>query len=266
MLSPNVVWSSSAGANEAPVRVNLVDLNGNYPVGTPSATDPSGEAPPSRGALVGYTMSYEHDFSGTTLPPGWDVFEGTPGGDPGGYLSSSHVQVADGVLEIDTYQDPALDNEWVTGGLCQCGVARTYGAYFVRSRDVGTGPSSVELLWPKSNQWPPEIDFNENGGSPVLTTMSVHYGATNHIVVGKVNIDMESWHTWGVIWTPGYILYTVDGRIWSSFKVPSEIPNMPMTLDFEQIQHCDKGRDCPFAPASMQINWVVEYQPNPTRG
>ena len=29
--------------------------------------------------------------------------------------------------------------------------------------------------------------------------MSVHYGAKNHIVVGKVRINMERWHTWGVI-------------------------------------------------------------------
>jgi hypothetical protein len=264
ILLPNAVWSGDASPSNAPIQVNLIDLNGHYPVGTPNATDPSGEAPPSRHALVGYTMSYEHDFSGGTLPRGWDVFSGTPGGDPGGHFSPSHVEVADGVLQVDTYQDPTLGNEWVTGGLCQCGVARKYGAYFVRSRNVGSGPSSVELLWPKTNQWPPEIDFNENGGSPVLTTMSVHYGTKNHIVVGKVRINMERWHTWGVIWTPHYILYTVDGRIWASFKAPEEIPNVPMTLDFEEIQHCDEQRDCPSAAASMQINWVAEYQPNPT--
>jgi beta-glucanase (GH16 family) len=168
------------------------------------------------------------------------------------------------MLELNTFRDAAWHNRWVTGGLCQCGVAQRYGAYFVRSRITGPGPNEAELLWPAGKEWPPEIDFNETGGSVTSTTTSVHYGSANHIVRSEININMTQWHTWGVIWTPRYIVYTVDGNIWGTFKVPSEISRVPMTLDFEQRQICEEKRQCPTAPQSMQIDWVAEYAPTPT--
>ncbi len=230
-----------------------------YPVGIVDASEPSGMAPPSSDALPGYTESYVNDFEGSSVPPGWLVFTGIPGGDPGGHFGVSHVVVSGGMLVLNAFRDPAWHNRWVTGGLCQCGVAQEYGAYFVRSRITGPGPTEVELLWPASNAWPPEIDFNETGGSDVSTSSSVHFGAANHVVRSEVAINMTQWHTWGVIWTPQAIIYTVDGRIWGQFNGPKGIPTIPMVLDFEQRQECEEHRQCPTAPESMQIDWVAEY-------
>jgi hypothetical protein len=237
----------------------LVNLNGHYPKGVPDPTEPSGEAPPGPNALVGYRQSYVTDFNGTSAPPGWDVFTGIPGGDPGGHFIFSHTIFANGILELLTSRDPAFHNRWVTGGICQCGVSRIYGAYFVRSRLSGPGPNEAELLWPKSNKWPPEIDFNETGGSDISTTTSLHFGAANTIVRSVIHIDMTQWHTWGVIWTPTLVLYTVDGRVWGRFTTRADIPRVPMNLDFEQRALCSLGRQCPTAPEQMDIDWVSEY-------
>jgi len=147
----------------------------------------------------------------------------------------------------------------VTGGICQCSVSHEYAAYFVRSRVTGAGPTEVELLWPTANTWPPEIDFNETGGSITSTTNSAHYGSTNHIVGSRVKIDMTQWHTWGVIWTANEIIYTVDGRVWGEVTGASNISSVPMTLDLEQRQECMEHRQCPTAPESMQVDWVAEY-------
>lgn len=257
--SLSVQWPVAADAQNSPARVSPLNVNGSYPTGIPDSAEPSGRAPPSPHALVGYARSYQNDFTGTAVPPGWNVFTGIPGGDPGGQFASSHVAVSNGVLQLNTYRDPAWQNRWITGGICQCGVARRYGAYFVRSRITGAGPTEVELLWPASNAWPPEIDFNETGGTDVSTTSSVHFGTVNTVVRSKVVIDMTLWHTWGVIWTPTNIIYTVDGRIWGQFRVAADISNVPMTLDFEQRQECEEHRQCPTAPESMQIDWVAEY-------
>jgi len=258
----SIQWSA-AGAASTPSSVTLVNLNGQFPVGTPDATEPSGQAPPSATALVGYTLSYENDFVGTSVPAGWDIFTGIPGSDPGGHFGISHVVVNDGLLELNTYRDRAWHNRWVTGGICQCGLPIRYGAIFVRSRINRPGPNEAELLWPAGKVWPPEIDFNETGGSATSTTTSVHFGKANHIVRSAVNINMRQWHTWGVIWTPTSITYTVDGTIWGTFEVPSEISHAPMTLDFEQRQICEEHRQCPSAPTSMQIDWVAEYTASP---
>lgn len=244
---------------QKPEPTTLVNLNGRYPVGTPDASEPSGEAPPNSKALVGYRLSYVADFSGTTVPKGWDVFTGIPGGDPGGHFGISHVVVDDGTLQLLTYRDPNYHDGWVTGGLCQCSVAHIYGAYFVRSRVTGKGPNEVELLWPVTNQWPPEIDFNETGGSIVSSSSSLHYGTSNIVVRHHVNINMTQWHTWGVIWMPNEVIYTVDGRIWGVDQGSATIPKVPMTLDLEQRTICSENRQCPSSPVTMYVDWVAEY-------
>ena len=215
-------------------------------------------ASPSANALAGYSQSYVTDFTGSSLPSQWDVFSGTPGGDPGAQWASSHVVVSGGVLQLNTAQDPAYNNEWVAGGLCQCGLSKTYGAYFVRSRVTGAGPTQVQLLWPTVG-WPPEIDFNETGGNTNATQATVHFGASNSQQHNSVSTDMTQWHTWGVIWSASSITYTLDGRVWGTVTDPSEIPNQPMTLDLDQQTWCASGFACPTAPQSELIDWVAEY-------
>jgi len=219
-------------------------------------------APPSANALTGFTQSYVNDFSGSSLPAGWDVYTGSPGSDPGAQWGSAHVVVSNGLLSLNAWQDPGYNNSWVTGGLCQCGLARTYGAYFVRSRLTGTGPTGVMLLWPTAPVWPPEIDFNETNGQTSGTSATVHFGSTNKQDQRKLSIDMTQWHTWGVIWTPASITYTVDGKVWGTVTNTSEIPNQPMTLDLQQQTWCGSGWACPSSPQSMSVDWVAEYSMN----
>jgi Glycosyl hydrolases family 16 len=235
-----------------------------YPTGTADSSEVSGVAPPKANALTGYERSYVNDFAGRKLPPGWDVYTGVPGGDPGAQWGRKHVVVSGGLLRLNTWKDPAYHDEWVSGGLCQCGHAQTYGAYFVRSRVTGSGPTGVELLWPAGPGWPPEIDFNETGGGTNRSTATLHFGSTNQIDQRTMSINMKQWHTWGVIWSPGSITYTVDGHVWGTVTVPSEIPDEPMTLDLQQQASCTPGPAyvCPRSPQSMEIDWVAEYAPH----
>jgi beta-glucanase (GH16 family) len=241
---------------------SVAALGAAYPTGTVDRSEPSGKAPPGADALARYSLSYVNDFTGTSLPAGWDAYNGTPGSDPGAQFASSHVVVSTGLLALNTRKDPAYGNQWVTGGLCQCGRSQTYGAYFVRSRLSGTGPTGVELLWPVANVWPPEIDFNETGGTTTSTSATVHFGAANHMDQRTLSIDMTKWHTWGVIWTPTSITYTVDGKVWGTLSVASEVPKQAMTLDLQQQTWCGSGWACPTTPQSMQVDWVAEYTPS----
>jgi Glycosyl hydrolases family 16 len=242
-----------------PATTTTLPATDGFPVGVTDSTEPSGMAPPDPGALAGYTQSYVTDFAGSSLPSGWEVFTGNPGGDPGAQWGASHVTVSDGTLDLNTWKDPAYGNEWVTGGLCQCGVAQTYGAYFVRSRVTGAGPSQVELLWPTGNRWPPEIDFDESSGTTNETTATLHFSSANKQDQRSLNVDLTQWHTWGVIWTPDAVTYTVDGRVWGSVHVASEISAVPMTLDLTQQTWCSSFWACPNAPQSMLVDWVAEY-------
>jgi hypothetical protein len=232
-----------------------------YPVGIPDKAEASGAAPPTARALNGYTLTYSTNFPGHEVPAGWIVYHGVPTSDPGAQFGSNHVVVSGGMLRLNTWRDPEYQNRWVTGGLCQCGKPQLYGAFFVRSRITGGGASAVQLLWPQSNEWPPELDFNETAGEINSTTATVHFGPTNQVAQSVLSINMLKWHTWGVIWSPTLITYTVDGQVWATMSnVSAQIPNIPMHLALQQQTWCSEDRLCPSTPVSMLVNWVVEYQ------
>jgi beta-glucanase (GH16 family) len=237
--------------------------NTSYPIGTPDSSDQTGYAPPSATALSGYHQTYVTTFTGTSLPPDWQLYEGVPQGDASGQFDRAHVTVSGGLLRINTYQDPNFNNEWVTGGTSLSGIAgQTYGAYFVRSRLTGPGPTGVELLWPDAPVWPPEIDFNETYGSTTATSATVHYTSANSQIPKSLNIDMTQWHTFGVIWTANSITYTVDGNVWGTVTQQSAIPNIPMHISLQSQTWCSSGWACPTAPQSMLVDWVAEYTAN----
>ncbi len=232
-----------------------------FPIGIADPHEPSGMAPPSFGALArqGYQGSYINDFLGSSLPKGWLTFDGVPGGDVGGQFSSSHVSVGGGLLQLATWPDPRYNGSWVTGGLCQCGLPHTYGAFFVRSRVTGPGPTIVELLWPIGDSWPPEIDFNETGGGVTSMAATVHFRPGQQQRQLKVAVNETQWHTYGVVWTPSSVSYLLDGRVWGEITQPNEISQVPMSLNIQQQTWCLSAFACPSAPQSALVDWVAEY-------
>ena len=153
-----------------------------------------------------------------------------------------------------------------SAGICHCGLPRRYGAFFVHSRVTGSGPDEINLLWPVAHVWPPEIDFNESVAQSRSTTWSVHYGRTDTVVHGAKNVNLLRWHTWGVVWTPSYIRFLVDGHPWGAVTTRSRIPHQPMTLDIQNQTFCGRGTECPRAPVTMLVDWVAEYAMKPARG
>jgi outer membrane protein OmpA-like peptidoglycan-associated protein len=229
-----------------------------FSVGEPDSTEPSGEAPPTTSVIPGYRLRDVTDFDSGTLPANWFVFSGTASGDSGSQWATSHVTVSNDMLQLNTFQDPSFNNDWVSGGICQCNRSYTYGAFFVRSRMTGPGPTQVEMLWPVRG-WPPEIDFNETYGGSSGSQATLHYTSANISLHRNISIDMTKWHTWGIIWTPVSIQYTVDGRVWGSINDPAIIPHQPMSLHFQQQTWCASNYACPTSPQSTQINWVASY-------
>lgn len=236
-----------------------------YPAtaGIPDRHEPSGFAPPGPAALPGYHRVYVTDFNSRVLGAVWQVFTGKPGGVPPsiGQFAASHVIVGGGLLRLVTTHDPAFPGiAWTGGGLCQCGKPLLYGAFFVRSRITGPGPNEVELLWPQSNRWPPEVDFNETGDRDNSTSWTQHYGADNNRIQGIYRVDMTQWHTWGVIWSPTSLTFTVDGHVWGHVGASDGIPSQAMTLDLEQRPACLGPTDCVSAAETMDVDWIAEYQ------
>ena len=209
-------------------------------------------------------------FRGRTLNRRiWTPYSGRPGGDPGGWWAPSHVVVRDGTLNLETYRDPRDGGRWTSGGVSSArGLKQRYGTYLVRFRmDAGRGVAGVLLLWPKAPHWPPEIDFAETGGERAdraEMSATLHYGPGDQTIARTVRGDFTKWHVMGVRWTPGQLVYTLDGHPWSTVR-SAHVPAEPMELDLQaQAGTCGVAyAPCPDAstPAhvDLQVDWVVAY-------
>jgi beta-glucanase (GH16 family) len=238
-----------------------------------AASGPSGVPIPT-GNPRGWREVFSDDFTGSGLGWQWTAYWGQPGGDPGGFFDPTHVTVSGSQLVISAYHDPvdepwdAGPNTYVTGGVSSSpSFAQTYGKYLVRFRiDRGQGIALAILLWPQSNSWPPEIDFAEDNGANRQTDYAtLHYGSNNTQVQKSVAVNLTRWHTLGVEWTGGRLVYTLDGRNWATVT-NANVPSIPMVLDIQTqgwACHTSTWEQCPDAgtPArvNLDVDWVVAY-------
>jgi hypothetical protein len=234
----------------------------------PLPGSPSG-VPMPVGDLPGWKQVFTDDFPGTAVDERkWGPYHGQPAGDPGGWWEPSHVEAGGGVARLRSYRD---GGRWVSGGMSSArALSQRYGRYDVRFRmDAGYGIGSTILLWPTADHWPPEIDFAESGGRDdvrALMSATLHYGDDDRIVQRQVTGDFTRWHTMGVEWTPGRLVYTLDGAPWATVVHPG-VPDEPMELDV-QTQAGSEGDVWTPAPdagtppeVDMEIDWVVAYAP-----
>ncbi|MCZ2803709.1 glycoside hydrolase family 16 protein [Modestobacter sp. VKM Ac-2983] len=230
------------------------------PVATaPAATTGGGTAAP-KGDLAGWRQVFVDEFNGSSLGSQWKLYSGQPGGSPYGRWDPSHVAVGGGNLTLTQTQQ---NGEWVAGGLANRTTIQ-YGKVEMRFRvDAGDEMKYAALLWPADNSWPPEIDFAEDaGGDRSATTGTVHYGSNNTMIGQQVEADFTQWHTIGVEWTPGKVVYTLDGQAWGSTDHPG-VSSTPMNLAIQVQPGGCQGGGAAFgcgvgdpAVTSLQVDWV----------
>ena len=230
-------------------------------------------AQPSSAAIAGWNLVDTDQFTGTSLGADWKEYLGQPGGDPGGWWNTNHVVVSNGLLDLRGYRDTsqgAPAGTWATGGVMQTGLTQTYGKYLVRARmQKGAGVAPVLLLWPASTAWTPEIDFAEDGGARPreVSQMTFHPGPDISYVSSTVNVNWARWHTYGVEWTPGRLVWTLDGRDVGTTIVSGRVPDVPMRLaiqDQMEGPNCGTGfKVCPNsatpAEVDFKVDWIQEY-------
>jgi beta-glucanase (GH16 family) len=201
----------------------------------------------------------------------WGRYSGQPAGDPGGWWAPSHVVVRHGILNLETYRDPRFGDRWVSGGVSSArALQQRFGKYEVRFRvDRGKGVAAILLLFPSGSTWPPEIDFAESGGEtnarPTMAA-TLHYGTRSHNgeIQRILHGDFTRWHTMGVEWTPGQLVYTVDGHRWAAVR-SRHVPDQRMELDIQaQAGTCgDPYAPCPDASTpsrvTLQVDRVTAY-------
>ena len=216
---------------------------------------------PSVAAGQQWQLVAADDFSGL-LAPHWSAYQGSPPCCAATTWQKSEVAVKDGRLVLTAQRD--RQGQWITGGVSAAGwpeAVRTYGKYVARIRvDKGQGISAVALLWPKSDRWPPEIDYYElsgTDGNRDQETATTHRAQDDAKTQSVYQGDLTQWHTVSVEWLPKSITYFVDDKVLGRVTDPSYIPHEPMWPAFQmQIQQDNNGNA--MATATGQVHMDVD--------
>lgn len=198
------------------------------------------------------------NFSGS-LAPHWSAYQGSPSCCKATTWTTSEATVKDGRLVLTAQRDN--QGQWITGGVSAAGwpaAVRTYGKYVARIRvDKGQGISAVALLWPKSNVWPPEIDYYELSGADgdrTQETATTHRAPDDAKQQNVYQGDLTQWHTVSVEWLPNSITYFVDNKVISRVTDRSYIPHQPMWPAFQmQIQQDTNGQAMATATGAVHM-------------
>lgn len=229
------------------------------------------------GDKPGWKQVLADDFSGTILGTGWGKYSGNIPSMPGGVWDPARIEVANGALKLHAANRG--DGTWTSGGAANTGAAkRTYGKWEMRMRMTkGNGVKYAALLWPSNGTWPVdgEIDFAEDGGGDRSgTSATTHYagpdGSGHYIVQRSLKVDMSQWQNIGVEWTPGKLVYTINGQPWGEVTTPpAAIPDGPMFFAI-QTEANTRGAtqwmttvDSTTPPiVTCEVDWLVVYAPD----
>ncbi|MEP9392510.1 glycoside hydrolase family 16 protein [Gordonia sp. VNQ95] len=212
-------------------------------------------------------------FDRCDLGDQWGTYSGSPGGNPVGHWDESMVSVDAGVMRLSGKKTPS---GWVTGGVSNYPVTQTYGRWEIRMRATPSADLSYHmLLWPKSDEWPPEIDFAESIASRRdAISAFVHWkdDGENRKSQADATGDFADWHVVGVEWLPGLIRYLLDGKVWAEVRSAEMVPTIPMWLGMQvEAGACERRADWGMTPcaageprpvtAEVDIDWVTVYAP-----
>jgi beta-glucanase (GH16 family) len=220
--------------------------------------------------LKHWKLAFRDDFRGHKLSSAWSVYGPTavPSNPNTAYWSPSHAKVANSMLTLSGKRDRA-NGQIVTAGVGLWGEKPlTYGKYKMLVRV--TKCSEVKyawILWPYNGEWPAggEVDFGEDeGGARQGTTGSIVYdnqGSPGTLRQNYVTTQrpFSDWHVVGVIWKPGVIKYTLDGKTWG-VRRSADVPSQPMVLAL-QTESLVPSNQVPksFDSCNAQIGWVAEW-------
>lgn len=241
--------------------------------------EPSGQAIPA-GNLPGWRHIFADDFTkdaalgswANTCSPDQIVYTGAAGQKwrtyPSCYLDTydrrpyrpdAVLSVHDGVLDfhlrnVDGVPAGANPSPLIDGQ----SQYQAYGRYSARMRV--TTPNLSEyyvawLLWPQSEIWPADGEFDFPEGQLSSTVQGFHHyaGAGSCTPGCQASVSTAArftdWHTYTMEWSPGRIRYLLDGVV--VLDSTSWVPSGPMRW---QLQTETRGAGT--NAGNLQVDWV----------
>jgi len=234
------------------------------------------------GGTTGWTKSFEDNFSNGFDTNKWIktfwwgngalIADGSLS-----WFSPDDVFVSDGSLNLEA-EHRTVNNMPYTGG-----VASTYGKFYQTygyfeanvkvPKGMGVGPGFSLLA--EDTSWPPEINIFEIPGNFGVGATKVWM--TNHYMDGNGNVSFANsegtwtsstgldakYHTYGLLWQPGLLVWYVDGV--ERYRTTVGVPNKPCYIEFVSAVSNSNWTGDPGSttfPQYMSINWVRAWKPS----
>ncbi|MFF7190504.1 glycoside hydrolase family 16 protein [Streptomyces sp. NPDC008222] len=130
-----------------------------------------------------------------------------------------------------------------------------YGKYEERFRvsHVATGYKSAHLLWPVDDDGCSEIDFPELEWDTQVAAFA-HPSNCGQQVGVDTGKSWNQWHTSRIEWTPGRIVFLLDGKVVGS--TTKSVPATPMDWDIQNESALNGESAAPNSWGQMDITYV----------
>lgn len=257
------------------------------PTTVPPVTSPSGVAAP-RGNLPGWRQIFVDDFTAKAAVGSWAntcepdriVYTGAEGQKwrtyPSCYLDTYQKRpyrpdrvlgVDNGVLNFHLHQVDGLpagaNPSPLIDGQSQY---QTYGRYSARFKVDKPNLNEYYvawLLWPQSERWPVdgEFDFPEGGLAGTAGGFHHYSGAGSCVggcqaVATDIGARFTEWHTYTVEWSPGRIRYLLDDRV--VLDSTAWVPSTPMRWQLQTETNGNGSSD-----GNLLVDWVSVWAYSP---
>ena len=199
---------------------------------------------PNNPTASGYTLVFNSQFSGSTLPTtqwstgwAWSQGSGLNSTYPNDEGLPSNITFQNGAMNLAATKGPTPSRKaYGTAVITSYGkFSQTYG-YWQASIQFPTNAHGIwPAFWlvPTDFSWPPEIDIMEGlGVLPNTDYMTLHYGARNSqtgCTYTSSGLD-AGFHTLGLLWTKTSVAWYVDGVQECSATAKNSIPQRPMYI------------------------------------
>ncbi len=227
--------------------------------GCATLTDPTADATaPARLDATEWEEVFFDDFTRTSLGSNWSRYTGQPSSDPRTRWDASRVTLSGGSLVLSGVPRNDGSGNWLTGGVSNWQQARTYGRWDIRFRALRSDVLSYHLLlWPQSENWPPEIDIAEGfRADRSLNEAFIHWrnaaGARERAHFSVAG-DFTTWHTVSVEWSEDEVRFLLDDVEYGSVT-GAAVPHEPMFLALQTETQVGGSRAG--STDRIEVDWV----------